>query len=401
MSIDQRLREGLRATNDALPVPDIDVALAAVTADARRTRRRTVLVGLAAAAAVIAVIVGVLAVTRDGNGPPQPADPSPPTRTTETVVNGRIQALSDYLGEERPACAGCRDGVFDQDTGTVLFSSYRPADPESASDVLTGIRVVSPEGTLADLTCGDGFTCPGIRGEEVVSGPGPDELTFWTPDLGTADQRSSADHQLQVMGFDGTARFTMDVTAGIPLREHPLFVTWSPEGNRLAVTTREFNGTSRIDRIWLVHRDGGAPQLVHTASDIAPESDETSEFSPAEWSPDGSRLGFVEEQWSPRTDRPGGWIQGQPTSTRIVSLLLPEPGQEPGARTTLREFDDWCLCSRPTFLWSPDGTRVAVIEPNSDIDESERVLELSAADGAILAQHPLEGYPLVWPVRQP
>lgn len=86
MSIDQRLREGLRTTNDALPVPDIDRALAAVTADARRTRRRTVLVGLAAAAAAAAVVVGVLAVTGDEQDQaPQPA-PSP-SRTRTTAVD--------------------------------------------------------------------------------------------------------------------------------------------------------------------------------------------------------------------------------------------------------------------------------------------------------------------------
>ena len=50
MSIDRRLREGLRASADAL-TPDPVVALRAVERQARRQRRRILAVRLAAAAA--------------------------------------------------------------------------------------------------------------------------------------------------------------------------------------------------------------------------------------------------------------------------------------------------------------------------------------------------------------
>jgi hypothetical protein len=56
MSIDRRLREGLRASTDAL-TPDPLVALRTVERKARRRRRRILLVQLAAAAAAIALIL--------------------------------------------------------------------------------------------------------------------------------------------------------------------------------------------------------------------------------------------------------------------------------------------------------------------------------------------------------
>lgn len=101
MSIDERIREGLRTTNDALPIPDVDRALAAVTADARRTRRRTLVVGLAAAAAVVAVVVGGLAVTRGGNDAPQPVGPTTQTPTpTGTESDSDIEAIPSGPSEE-------------------------------------------------------------------------------------------------------------------------------------------------------------------------------------------------------------------------------------------------------------------------------------------------------------
>jgi hypothetical protein len=56
MSIDRRLREGLRASADAL-TPDPLVALRTVERKARRRRRRILLVQLAAAAAAIALVL--------------------------------------------------------------------------------------------------------------------------------------------------------------------------------------------------------------------------------------------------------------------------------------------------------------------------------------------------------
>src|SRR4029453_6025753 len=56
MSVDRRLREGLRASADAL-TPDPLVALRTVERKARRQRRRILVVGLAAVAAAIALVL--------------------------------------------------------------------------------------------------------------------------------------------------------------------------------------------------------------------------------------------------------------------------------------------------------------------------------------------------------
>ena len=113
------------------------------------------------------------------------------------------------------------------------------------------------------------------------------------------------------------------------------------------------------------------------------------------WSPDGRRLGFIEvrllEPVDPKT----------PSLFQAVSVLLPEPGQDgPGDATRLYDHSAVVTSSGSGglsgFLWSPDGTRVAVTVDN------DRMLELSADDGSVLARHPAtRSSSLVWPARQP
>lgn len=107
MSIEQRIREGLRTTSDELPVPDIESALATVTAEGRRMTRlgNGALVGLAAAAAVVAMIVGPALVSDDNTNsqPPPPLDQTtePTEPTTEgaewpgAVRSGALPVVSD------------------------------------------------------------------------------------------------------------------------------------------------------------------------------------------------------------------------------------------------------------------------------------------------------------------
>jgi hypothetical protein len=79
MSIDQRIREGLRTVNDDMPMPDVEAALATVIAGGQQTHRRHVVAALAAAAAVVAVIAGLTALNNQGTDSQQPIDP--PTET--------------------------------------------------------------------------------------------------------------------------------------------------------------------------------------------------------------------------------------------------------------------------------------------------------------------------------
>jgi hypothetical protein len=333
---------GLREAFDEI-VADVPVygALdrAIEQADRERRHRNGRVAGLAAAAVVVAVIVGALAITRDGSDSQRPIGPSTPTeKTTQTtapanaMVNGRIQDIEDYLTRARPACDDCyvEGGAFNQDTGTLLVTSRR-------RDVLggpVGISVVGADGLHADLSCPGDFACRTQSGAETL-GPGADELTV-----------SSSDGEVQVIGYDGTVRRTIDLSAVLDESSEVGDLAWSPDGSRLAVITSrcpapvggtcpsEFSSDGRVAHVWLVDRDGGDPQRVHTASYTGPLGGKhpLAYIWSLEWSPDGRRLGFIEE-----LARLGGVEES--LSIRAVSLLLPEPGQEgPGTAMTLYDY---------------------------------------------------------------
>jgi len=84
MSIDQRIREGLRTVNDDMPMPDVEAALATVIAGGQQTHRRHVVAALAAAAAVIAVIAGLTALNNQGTDSQQPINTPSPSVTYES-----------------------------------------------------------------------------------------------------------------------------------------------------------------------------------------------------------------------------------------------------------------------------------------------------------------------------
>lgn len=74
MSIDQRIREGLRTVNDDLPVLDVESALATVIDRGQPTHRRAIVAALAAAAAVAAGIAGLSLITDDNTDSQHPGD---------------------------------------------------------------------------------------------------------------------------------------------------------------------------------------------------------------------------------------------------------------------------------------------------------------------------------------
>lgn len=369
---------------------DLDRAIE--QADRERRRRHGMVAGLAAAAAVIAVVVGVLALTLGGSDPRQPIGPSTPaptpteetTQTTEpanAMVNGRIRDIEEHLARVRPACDDCyvEGRAFDQESGTLLVASSR-----SVAAGPVGLSVVGADGLLADLSCPGDFACRKDRGGAETLGPGADELTV-----------SSSHQEVQVIGYDGAVRRTLDLSAVLDESSEVAELAWSPDGSRLAVRTSEFS-SGLISHIWLVDDDGGDAQRVHTASYTGPLNGKAplGYIWSLAWSPDGRRLGFIEEH-----ARLGG--SEESLSIQAVSLLLPGPGQQgPGRTTTLYDY-----ATRPfdyaAFLWSPDGTRVAVRIP-------DYALELSPEDESVLAQHPFECqmssdrcFPLIWPARQP
>ena len=174
-------------------------------------------------------------------------------------------------------------------------------------------------------------------------------------------------------------------------------LAWSPDGSRLAVST-EAEGTQPenvcdptggecVAEVWIFDRDGGDPQLVHTANSPHPEDAEYGEppvFADLAWSPDGRSLAMSV------TSPPLGGA----TWPTLVALRL-EPG-EPVRADTLHVYDDVVPAGaslRPwqynqfTFAWSPDGSRIAVTSGGGG-SENPGVAEISADDGRVLARHP-------------
>lgn len=343
-----------------------------------RSRRRRAAMG-AGAMATAAVIVAIAAATgvADRRAAEPPIGPSPsPTVTTTAVdpaVDVQIQGWGDYLASTGAACDGCNPVAFDQDSGTLLAGRVTNGD-------FATLRVFGPDGRLAALdcpavACGDGW-------REMDLGPDPDEVSILKVD--------SAAAEVYVVAFDGTVRRTIDLSAVGDFYDFQR-LAWSPDGTRLALTTSDA-------KIWLVDSDGRSPQLVYGPSRREGPTSSGKYLSTViwgtTWSPDGSRLGFIEVRLSEPVD------PKTPFLFRAISVLLPESGQDgPGDATTLYDHSAVVVSSGSSglsgFLWSPDGTRVAVTVDN------DRMLELSADDGSVLARHPAtKSSYLVWPARQ-
>jgi WD40 repeat protein len=342
---------------------DLDRAIE--QADHERHRRRLgVVAGLAAAAAVVAVVIGVLAVTRDGNDAPRPIGPSPTPTDHQTAIdpaqrNGRITGARRYFG---PKVSNYQWRSFDPVSEIGLFVTA--VDPDRSYDI-EGLAVVGPTGPVATLTCARDLQCS--PEEDWLSyaaalGPGADEITV-----------ESGDRTAQVIGYDGTLRRTLDLTATIPDGGAITGLGWSPDGGRLAVVDSSH-------QVWLVDGGDSASELAHRAT----------VWGNPLWSPDGKTL-LLDVQI------------GRTYGADVVALRLPPDGAaDPVIAQTLyrssRHFD-WA----GNLAWSPDGTRIAVrtrIPGSPGSAMSHRITVISAEDGTTISQHPnITGW-LIWAARE-
>lgn len=378
---------GLREAFDDIVVDvpvygDLDRAIQ--QAERERRRRYGVVAGLAAAAAVVAVVVGMLTVTRDGHDSPQPVGPSPtPIEKHTAPVNGQVIGAQTHFGVD----AGHYDWRgYDPVTDTGLFATGSDADRDFD---LEGLAVVGPSGPLAMLTCAQDLRCSPEDNRlsfAATLGPGADEVTV-----------ESGDGTAQVLGYDGTVRRTLDLTATITDGGEVAGVRWSADGSRLAVVTAQSLGQEDQDgtvtRAWLVDPDGGNAQLAYSVflpgfsprKHAGPDFDGEGTIWTATgwgWSPDGQSL-LLEVAWTPG-----------PGTSDVVVLHVP-PGGPATAQTLYhsnRHFD-WA----GNVAWSPDGTRIAVRTRVPGSPMRHRVTEISAEDGSVIAQHPHINDYLIWP----
>ena len=192
-----------------------------------------------------------------------------------------------------------------------------------------------------------------------------------------------------MIGFDGTVRRTLDVTAAITEGEEVRGLRWSADGSRLAVVTVQQLEEAFVTQVWLLDRESGDAQLAYSLS-----------FDATHWARGATAAEGAGAIW---TAGSWGWspdgqsllldVYVSQTGADVVVLhLQPDGATEPVIAHTVyrsnRHFD-WA----GNVAWSPDGTRIAVRTHQS-------ITEISAEDGRVIAQHPhLNGW-LIWPARQ-
>jgi Tol biopolymer transport system component len=251
---------------------------------------------------------------------------------------------------------------------------------------------VGPAGPLATLTCARDLQCSpedNYHSYAATLGPAADEVTV-----------GSGDATAQVIGFDGTLRRTIDLTATITGGGEVWGLRWSADGSRLAVVTYQFlsEDDATVTRAWLVDRDGGDAQLAYSLwlDETSPIKHAGSDFdgegaiwnaSDWGWSPDGQSLLLDVRTPGQRTEY----------GADVVVLHVPPDG--PATAQTLyhsnRHFD-WA----GNVAWSPDGTRIAVRTRVPGTSMRHRVTEISAEDGSVIAQHPHINDWVIWPARE-
>jgi dipeptidyl aminopeptidase/acylaminoacyl peptidase len=282
-------------------------------------------------------------------------------------VNGRITSVQRRLHTD----AGSYHWLaFDRASDTGLFVTYgfcgacRPRTIDVAH-----LTVVGPAGRLATVACSTGPLCRARRlGTAATLGPGPDELTV-----------ESGSRTLVVIGYDGSLRRNLDLTATIARGQDVSWLAWSPDGSRLAVVAgRRLDGAD----VWLLEGDelltlaysGSNPWLMRPA-----------------WSPDGQRL-MVDRMVPTRSGR-----SFRSSGADVVVFAGTSAGWSPPMTPRVLYRSNRGFDNAGNLAWSPDGTRIAV-------RVRDGVVEISAEDGRVLARHPqsrrTSGW-LIWPRKDP
>ena len=177
------------------------------------------------------VLVVVAACTGSAGAPAEAADPAPSETVTATaevpaVVNGPITSAQRHF---RTPVNGYNWLAFGGAADRGLFASYvRCADCLPSKGRVRRLIVLGPSGRVATLACPDGQRCPlGDSGSAATLGPGADAVTVeW------------GHGKLAVIGYDGTVRRRLDVTAALAHGDDVMSLAWSPDGTRIAARVK-------------------------------------------------------------------------------------------------------------------------------------------------------------------
>ena len=266
--------------------------------------------------------LGLLLLASCGTSDPNPVAPAPDSPRVSSIVfrstrdgNGEIYVLNpDSLNpvrlthspasEDRPA--------WSPDRSKIAFVSDRDGNPE--------IYVMNSDSTNQ------------VR---LTDDPATDGHPAWSPDGSKiAFVRERNGHsQIYVMSANGAD--TTNISNSAVDDEWP---TWSPDGTKIAFQS---NDVYKIGNIYVMNADGTNRYFLHSARPVVRPASRAAvdSYCCPDWSPDGSKIAFLEVGFLD----PGG----VPIGSILVRTLS-------GTWETLTDmYED----SDPT--WSPDGKKIA------------------------------------------
>ncbi|HSV39352.1 MAG TPA: hypothetical protein VLI04_11390 [Nocardioidaceae bacterium] len=407
MSIDRRIREGLRTTNDELPLPDVDWALAAVTAGGRPTRRRKLVAGLAVAAAAAAVaVVLVVPSLIDDDGAPSPA-PSPTPSLTPLAADGSIYFAAD--GGAGAALTDPLDYVeveLNPHPMDIYLSRHgQPVRRIIATGAHERCPVVSPDGARLAYLAGPSIVIvpldadgnPGAAEVRVDLKPqalyrpsntaGP-ACPQWSPDgrrLGYLVVGYDSDGVVESIYDPLTAEVhavTLDGKDSVLVAfdrmswNLPTFA-WSPDSDEVAYTTTDAT-SPYAPSVWRARLDG-VPELVWRTPEghLGPQGESRDGPISLTWS-SRDELAFTLDTFLPT--EPNNPMSGG-SEQLTVMVIDPRSGE-----VRLETAAGYALEGGAGERWSPDGSLLVFAGPDGRILLNDR-----ATGSTVRLRLPFEG----------